>query len=304
MFARLLSLACGLLLASAQAQAAAPSTAPTPRAFSHVFVFVLENHGYSSIIGNPQLPEINKLAQTGALARQYHGVAHPSLPNYVALIAGSTGGSRSDATSQKFRGPTLPDRLDAAGLTWKGYFQSMPSVGFKGAYGGKWLNYAKKHNPFMLFPAIADQPERAKNSVPLSQLAADLKNNAAPHFALIVPDLCHDMHGAPNCLSKSLLYKAADQFVSGWVETIQKSSAWDDKAAIVITFDEAESSDSSLGGGRIPTIVLTRSGPQAFASEATYSHYNLLRTFTDAWALTPLGESAGVSGMNELFWKE
>ncbi len=307
---RVLMLSSMALLTSATAATPTPAasssgTAQTlsPKPFSHVFVFVLENHGYRSIIGNPQLPIINKLAQSGALARQYHGVAHPSLPNYVALIGGATGGSHSNSTSQKFYGPTLPDRLEAAGLTWKGYFQGMPSAGFQGPYSGKWLNYAKKHNPFMLFPAIATRPERAKNSVPLAQLAADLSHNAAPNYAMVVPDLCHDMHGAPNCLNRAQLYKAADQFVGQWVSAVQRSSAWDDNAAIVITFDEAEGSDTTLGGGRIPTIVLTRTGPQGVVSDTTYTHYNLLRTLTDAWKLAPLGESQNVAPMNELFWK-
>lgn len=276
---------------------------PAPQPFSHVFVLVLENHGEESIIGNPALPTLNRLAKEGALAANNHGVTHPSLPNYVALIAGSTFGSRSDDPRQTFSGPTLADELEGEGLTWKGYFQSIPHAGYTGASGGPFGVYVKRHNPFLLFPAIAQNPGRAARSVPLSQLAEDLKLGQAPTFALIVPDNCHNMHRNLNCLGQAKLAAHADAFVDQWVGAIRASSAWDDRAAIVITFDEAEGGDTRGGGGRIPTVVLTRSGLHGILSDQNYNHYSLLRTLTDAWHLPPLGESRNATPMNDLFFR-
>lgn len=276
---------------------------PVPAPFSHIFVIVLENHSVENVIGNPRLPTLNRLAKEGALATNNHGVAHPSLPNYVALIAGSTFGSRSDNPNQTFSGPTLADELEKAGLTWKGYFQSMPQAGYTGSSGGPFGVYVKRHNPFMLFPAIADNPSRAARSVPLSQLAEDLKTGQVPNFALIVPDNCHNLHLNINCVSASRLAADADAFVGQWVKAIQSNSAWDDRAAIVITFDEAEGQDRRGGGGRIPAIVLTKTGPRGFQNNRSYNHYSLLRTLTDTWGLPPLGESRNAAPMNELFFK-
>ncbi len=292
--------ALGLLLAGSSALAAAPQ--PASREFSRVFVIVLENHGTRAVVGNPRLPRLAALAREGALATNDHGVTHPSLPNYVALIAGTHFGVSSDNSNQKFTGATLPDRLEAAGLTWKGYFQSIPRSGFAGNAGGPFWVYVKRHNPFMLFPSIADNPARAAGSVGLGQLEVDLASGKAPSFALIVPDLCHDLHGNINCLNRSTLFTNADEFVGHWVDIIRKSSAWDDRAAIVITFDESEVADRSGGGGQIPTIVLTKTGPQGYVSQAPYNHYGLLRTLTDAWNLPPLGASAAAP-MNELFFR-
>lgn len=288
-------------LASLGLTPALAQSAPHP--FSHVFLIVLENHSAESVIGNPALPALNRLAQEGALATNSHGVAHPSLPNYVALIAGSTFGSRSDDPRQTFSGPTLADALEAAGLSWKGYFQSMPSAGYTGASGGPFGVYVKRHNPFMLFPAIAQNPNRAARSVPLAQLETDLKSGQAPTFALIVPDNCHNLHRNLNCLNPATLAANADAFVDQWVKAIQASSAWDDRAAIVITFDEAEGRDERGGGGRIPTIVLTKTGPHGIRSDQDYNHYSLLRTLEGAWHLPPLGESRDAAPMNELFFK-
>lgn len=291
----------GGLLYPPQAYAQAKTSAPLN--FSHVFLIILENRSVENVIGNPALPQLNALAKKGALANNYHGVTHPSLPNYVALIAGQSFGTHSDNPSQTFDGPTLPDRLEAKKMTWKGYFQGLPKAGFKGATLGPDFVYAKKHNPFMLFPSIANTPVRATKTVPLSQLSADLKAGKAPDFAMIVPDLCNDLHGNPNCTDPAQLTKNADQFVSTWVKAIQKSSAWDNRAAIIITFDEAEGLDFRGGGGRIPFIALTKNGPQGFITEQSFNHYNLLKTLTDAWSLQPLGQTAEANNMNLLFVK-
>lgn len=297
---RFLPFACLLgSLAAGMAQAQDPALP----SFSHVFMFVLENSSSESILGNKHMPVLNRLAEEGAVALNDHGVTHPSLPNYVALIAGSYFGTHSDNASQQFHGTTLPDELEAAGLTWKGYFQSMPRAGFKGNFGGPLWVYVKRHNPFMLFPAIADHPQRAANSVPLPQLTADLSAGKAPNFALIVPDLCHDLHGSVNCFNKAALYARTDAFLGEWVGAIRASSAWDDRAAIVITFDESEGKDTRGGGGQISTIVLTKNGPSGYKTQTNFNHYSLLRTLTDAWKLPPIGEAAKATPMTVLFVK-
>jgi hypothetical protein len=62
----------------------------------HVFVIVMENHGYSQIIGNPNAPFTNYYARTANLATNYFAVAHPSLSNYLEIVGGSNFGVQSD----------------------------------------------------------------------------------------------------------------------------------------------------------------------------------------------------------------
>ena len=145
----------GSLLWSSAGAAATP--------FSHVFVIVLENTGAAQTIGNPNLPTLNALARKYGLATNYTGVAHPSLPNYVAMIAGSTFGSTSDDPQQSFGGDNLALQLERAGKSWKGYFQGLPSAGWNGGAAGA---YAKKHNPFMLSADIAADPGRRRGWCP------------------------------------------------------------------------------------------------------------------------------------------
>jgi len=60
-------------------------------------------------------------------------VAHPSLPNYLALVSGSTQGVTSDCTSCQVAARNLADTLEGAGKTWKTYAEGLPRPGFTGA---------------------------------------------------------------------------------------------------------------------------------------------------------------------------
>src|SRR5215467_10947715 len=78
---------------------AAGGEGPTPKGipdFDHVFVIMMENHGYSQIVGNPYAPFINKLAQSAGSANNYFAVGHPSLTNYLEIVGGSNFGVRTD----------------------------------------------------------------------------------------------------------------------------------------------------------------------------------------------------------------
>src|SRR5581483_5601814 len=66
--------------------------------FDHIFIVVEENHSYNQIIGSSSAPYLNSLAQQYGLSAQSKAVAHPSLPNYLALIGGDTFGITSDCT--------------------------------------------------------------------------------------------------------------------------------------------------------------------------------------------------------------
>jgi phosphatidylinositol-3-phosphatase len=63
---------------------------------NHVFVIVMENHGYGQIIGNPNAPFTNQYAQSANVATNYFAVAHPSSTNYLEIVGGSNFGVHSD----------------------------------------------------------------------------------------------------------------------------------------------------------------------------------------------------------------
>jgi hypothetical protein len=72
---------------------------PVPKGvphLDHVFLIMMENHGYNEILGNPNAPFINKYAREANLATNYFAVAHPSLTNYLEVVGGSNFGVHSD----------------------------------------------------------------------------------------------------------------------------------------------------------------------------------------------------------------
>ena len=82
---------------TAACTSAAPAGASSPvepggsvPAFGHVYLLVLENRDFTSIVGSPSAPYLNSLMSEYGLATNYHAVAHPSQPNYFALVSGST----------------------------------------------------------------------------------------------------------------------------------------------------------------------------------------------------------------------
>ena len=93
-------------------------------AFRHVVVIVFENHSARRILDYPGSP-FRRLAHRYALLRRYDAVAHPSLPNYLALVSGSTHGLHHDCTACFVGGPNLADTLAARGLTWRMYVEQL-----------------------------------------------------------------------------------------------------------------------------------------------------------------------------------
>jgi acid phosphatase len=268
-----------------------PTPTPAPASlpnFSHVFVIVMENQEYGTIIGNSAAPYINGLAHSYGLATQYFAVSHPSLPNYLALTAGSTFGITSDCTGCYVNASNLPDQIEASGRTWRAYMEGMPSPCFVGdAYP-----YMQKHNPFIYFDDIRTNPARCSAGVvPFSQLTTDLQSGSTPNFVWITPDMCHDTH---DCTVNQ-----GDAWLQSVVPTILQSAAWQQGGVLFITWDEGTT--SAAGGGHVATLVVSPLVTAGFLSSTGETHYSLLRTIEQAWGRAGLGNAAVASAMTEYF---
>ncbi len=263
------ALLCGYAVAVA-------SSGPADR--SHVVVIVLENHEYGEVIGNPDAPFLNRLAKGGALATRYYAIAHPSLPNYLALLGGATFGIDENCTDCHARGASLPQQLSRAGISWRAYMEDLPHRCFKGDAGG---DYVKRHNPFMYFPWIAESPRRCANVVGYPRLEADLRRHSLPAFAWIGPGLCHSAHDCG--------IGVADGRLAKLVPRITRQLGPD--GFLAVTFDEG-TSDAGYGGlatgGRVATILSGPSIRPGLRLHGPYDHYSLLATIEDAFALPRL----------------
>jgi len=238
---------------------------------------VFENHEADEIAGNPAAPTFNALARRYATLTHYDAVTHPSLPNYLALVSGSTQGITTDCTSCVAGGPSLADSLATAGKTWKTYAEDLPAPGFMGAFSGR---YARKHDPFLYFRDVAGSRARRDRVVPFTELAHDVAANRLPDFSLVVPNLCDDMHDCS--------VATGDAWLRAHVVPLLSSPALRGGVVFVV-FDEGTS--DAGGGGHVEALALGPAvRPHSVFSRPT-NHYGLLRTIEDAWGLPRLGLS-------------
>jgi phospholipase C len=247
-------------------------------AFRHVVVIVFENKESSSVLGAPDAPTFNAMAARYAALTSYYGVTHPSLPNYLALVSGSTFGIDSDCTSCAVDARNLAGTLEAKHKTWKLYAEGLPHTGFTGAFAGR---YAKKHAPFLYFRDVQGSRSRLRRVVPLTQLRRDLHARRLPDFSLVVPDLCHSMHDCP--------VSTGDTWLASQLPPLLTLP----KTVVFVVFDEGETNDH--GGGHVPALALGTAVRHGSQFTATTNHYGLLRTIEDAWGLPLLGKSANAT---------
>src|SRR6266705_3805118 len=125
-------------------QSASVTRVNAATSFDHVVIGIMENHGYSQIIGSSAAPYENALAQQNALMTQSFGIGHPSEPNYLELWSGSNQGVTDDSCPHTFSTGSIGQQMLDAGLPFATYSESMPSDGYLGCNSG---TYARKHNP-------------------------------------------------------------------------------------------------------------------------------------------------------------
>lgn len=245
-----------------------PSAAPGP---THVFVIVLENRSYTQVAGSGYVAQ---LAQHYGAATNYHGVSHPSLPNYLALTSGSTYGIGDDAWHSLPAGG-LGEQMTAAGVDWRAYMEGMTNGCYHSPYP-----YALKHNPFAYYGGSC--PSQV---VPFAQFAGDMAGQV-PRFVWITPDLCHDGHDCANSV--------VDAWLEQTVPVILATRAWQDGGVLFVTWDEGEDSSNS-----VLTLVI-QPDPLNHSSATDYNHYSLLATVEDLLGLPRLGAAARATPMNDL----
>ena len=285
--------------------AASPTPTPSPvptsvPAVDHVFLVVLENHGFAQVIGNPAMPYLNSLAAQQSLATQYYANTHPSIGNYFMLTAGNLE-TNDDAFTGTVTDDNIVRALLAAGKTWKAYAQSLPSPGY---LGPDVYPYFKHHNPFTYFSDVVNSSVLADNIVPFSQLSTDVSSGSLPQFDYLLPDAEHDAHDCPTggslCLDSDKL-AAADNWLKANLAPLISNPTLANSVFIVV-FDEALDIDVTHGGGRVAAVIAGAHVKPAFKSTTLYQHQSTLRLILELLAVADRpGLSATAPDMAEFF---
>jgi hypothetical protein len=247
-----------------------------PLTYAHVVWIVFENKSYDEIVGSSAAPYVNSLAAGCGLATSYSAVAHPSLPNYLALTSGGTQGVTDDEPPSTH--PIAADSIFAQlGGRWNARNESMPS----NCDLGDAYPYAVKHNPAAYYTAI--RGDCATLDTP-GGVAADAA------FTFVTPNLCDDMHDCS--------VAAGDQWLAANLPPLLASRTYADGGTVVfVTWDE----DDSTGANRVATLVVSPYTVPGARSATAFTHYSLLRTTEELLGLGCLGSACTASSMRAAF---
>ncbi|MGA3029723.1 MAG: alkaline phosphatase family protein [Candidatus Limnocylindrales bacterium] len=262
------------------------SPSPTPGTglpnFSHVYLIVMENKEYGSIVGSSAAPYINELIARYGSATNLYAETHPSEPNYIALTSGGLQGTSSDGTYD-LSVPNLFDQVEGSGRTWHVYAQGYPGECYRGSSAAAVVDgtgaageYARKHNPAISYTTISRNATSCANITKLAGF-----DPAAADFEMIIPNQINDMHSSS--------VAAGDSFLKAFVPQIVNSPAFAG-SVLFITWDEGSS--SVKGGGHIATVVVSPGMTPGSRFTGAASHYSMLRTIELAWGLPLLGAAA------------
>ncbi len=237
----------------------------------------MENRDDGDILGSSQAPYVNQLAQLCGLAPNYSAVAHPSLPNYIALTSGSTQGVSDDGDpSEHPLGAASIFSLLGGG--WAALDEGMPGNCDRSSGG----EYATKHNPAVYYTNIAS--ECAGQDRPLGS-----PPDISARFTFVTPNLCDDMHDCSTSQGDTWLSREVPQLIA----TPQYQSG---QTVIFITWDEGTANQL------VPLLAISPSVPAGTRPSAAFSHYSLLRTTEELLGLSPLlGGAANAPSMFSAF---
>ena len=244
----------------------------------HIVVVMEENHSFSEIIGSSSAPYINSLAQQGALFTNSFAIEHPSEPNYLDIFSGSNQGITNDnCPVGPFSTANLGSELIAAGKTFTGFSEDLPSVGSTVCTSGA---YARKHNPWVNFSNVP-----TNSNQPFTSFPTDF--TTLPVISFVVPNLNDDMHDGTIQQGDTWLQTHIDPYVQ---------FAKTHNSLLIVTWDE----DDSTMGNQIPTIFFGPMVKQGQFGEVI-NHFNVLRTLEDLYGLPHAGQSANVSPITDVW---
>jgi len=246
-----------------------------------MLLFVLENHSESEALAS--MPYLSSLAKRYGRTTNYHAITHPSLPNYLALAAGSTFGVQDDnePSSHPLPGKSVFDQAIAHGLKAKLYAESMPGKCFLSSTA----SYAVKHNPWAYFSGKQQRAHCRRYDVPMGSpaggaLAHDVAGGTLPRVGMAVPNICNDGHDCSLTTSDSWLHRWLPKIVAG-------RDYRAGRLAIAITFDEDD-------GGASNNVLMVVVSPRTnhVTARASYTHYSWLRCAEEMLGLPPLRKAA------------
>ncbi|CAG8829443.1 7864_t:CDS:2, partial [Gigaspora margarita] len=209
-------------------------------------------------IKNTYLKSLYNSAQ-GVLLTNYNAITHPSEPNYVAMIYGSTAGIMDDG-DYNVTGQNIVDLLETNGIT---------IVTCGTCYTGDFCPsgtdlYARKHNPFISMQDINTNPTRCAKIVDSSQLDIDIT---------------------------IINLNTAMTWFQGWFDARRNNPNFSTNTLFLITWDEGVAKNqvaAVLYGSPVKP-------PSTHQDTTAYTHYSYLAAVEQNWNLGNFGRSDAIA---------
>lgn len=219
-------------------------------AIRHVLIVMLENRSYDQVVGRPAGRYQTRLAGQCGNATEAFGATHGSGSDYLAVSAGQYPASSvhgCDYSACASGENNIYQQLDAAGLTWKAYEESMPSACDKAS---AWP-YKIGHNPAIFYTGISAAQCRA-DDVPAASLTARsgpfyaaLRSGTLPSVGWVTPNRNDD--GEARCRGPCAA-AAADTWLRKFLGLVTAAPAYRDGSILVlVTYDEGRGPDNAFG---------------------------------------------------------
>ena len=271
------------------------ATFPTP--VQHVVVIMMENANASWVLQNGSYQRY--LANQFAYSSQTYSPKHGSNGDYFAITSGNTW-----STLKEYSTSNLADLTAAAGLSWMSFEESMPKP-CDAISPSHTAAYNSGHNPFVWYQDVYSPASYCdSHDVGFGPLSTDLAAGTMPSYALIVPNQTHDAHNLCSGPAWETRVSCGDAWLRGFLSPILNSSAaWVRSTAFLITYDEANLSDTrgyknTTGGGIVYTAMVGPCATPHYLSDTPYSLFSVLTTTEwllglghtghhDSWATYP-----------------
>jgi phospholipase C len=222
----------------------------------------------------------------------FSSFAGPTLPNHLFMVAGQSPGVETNVRRPPRSGfafPTLPDALEAVGVSWKSYVGQNDPLRFDAL------------NPLAGFPSVRTGHSEPR-LVRTAELFADLRSGSLPAVGWIFPSAEESEHPLTDV-------RIGMWYVTAVVNALMKSSAWP-HTVLVITWDEyggfydhvaPPTRNGAMLGPRVPALIVSPYARVGFIDHTPMDFSSILRFVEDRFGLAPLTaldrDAASIAGM-------
>ncbi len=258
------------------------------------FVSTFSNRGVNSNLamghyGESDLPYYWDVASNYVLFDRYFASARSgSLRNRMYWMTGTPGDPNSETVPANGFGnlPTIFDRLQATGISWKIYIENYNPAAKYRAPGTTSSQVIRA--PVLAMPRFLADPRLFSHIVPLGEYYSDLAQGTLPAVSYVVP--------AGSSEHPPARVASGEAFIRNLITALKRSSAWPTSAFLWSYSNWGGWYDHVVPptvdryglGFRVPALLVSAYARRGFVDGTQVDHTSILKFIEDNWGLRSL----------------